>query len=401
MKLIRDFTNPPDLNQRDVRYHFTTLVSAIMPAVFYSGFLIYFSFIEDGSQFLPVLGAGIVSFLIGIIFVHYRNLVAGAIWVVSTGICLCFSLTLLSGWKYGFQFGLVPPLLFSGVFFKGQEKVKFVVGFVTVLSFVLLGYLTYDLQDNFQFPEGHGIYILITNILVPLLGPGMSTIASMVYAEQVEEKLESSSLENEKLLHNILPKEIAKELRETGSVKPARYENVSIMFSDFKGFTNIVASIPTKKLVEELNEIFSRFDDIVESEGVEKIQTVGDGYLAACGLPREIDDHALRCVRAAKKMLDFLNKRNEISAIKWEARIGIHSGPISAGVIGKKKFAYDIFGDTLNTASRIESNGEEGRINVSAYTYDLIKDEFPSEYRGKLNAKGKGELDMYFVKEKS
>ena len=100
-------------------------------------------------------------------------------------------------------------------------------------------------------------------------------------------------------------------------------------------------------------------------------------------------------------MLDYLNKRNETSAIKWEARIGIHSGPISAGVIGKKKFAYDIFGDTLNTASRIESNGEEGRINVSAYTYDLIKDEFPSEYRGKLNAKGKGELDMYFVKEKS
>jgi len=203
------------------------------------------------------------------------------------------------------------------------------------------------------------------------------------------------------LLHNILPKEIAKELRETGSVKPARYENVSIMFSDFKGFTNIVASIPTKKLVEELNEIFSRFDDIVESEGVEKIQTVGDGYLAACGLPREIDDHALRCVRAAKKMLDYLNKRNETSAIKWEVRIGIHSGAISAGFIGKEKFGYDIVGDTLNTASRIESNGEEGSINVSAYTYDLIKDEFPSEYRGKLNAKGKGELDMYFVKEKS
>ena len=290
-----------------------------------------------------------------------------------------------------------PAASFFRAFFKGQEKVKFIVGVVTVLSFVLLGYFSFDLQDNFRFPEGHGLYILMTNILVPLMGPGMSTIASMVYAEQIEEKLESSSLENEKLLHNILPKEIAKELRETGSVKPARYENVSIMFSDFKGFTNIVASIPTKKLVEELNEIFSQFDDIVESEGVEKIQTVGDGYLAACGLPREVDDHALRCVRAAKRMIDFLNERNEISAIKWKARIGIHSGPISAGVIGKKKFAYDLFGDTLNIASRIESNGEEGRINVSAYTYDLIKDEFPSEYRGKLNAKGKGELDMYFV----
>ena len=397
MNIVKEFINPADLNQRDVRYHVTTLVSALMPAVFYSAFFIYFSYIDGADQFLSVLGVGVVSFLIGVIFVHYRKLVAGAIWVVCTGICLCCSLTLLAGWKYGFQFGLIPPLLFSGLFFKGQEKVKFIVGVVTVLSFVLLGYFSFDLQDNFRFPEGHGLYILMTNILVPLMGPGMSTIASMVYAEQIEEKLESSSLENEKLLHNILPKEIAKELRETGSVKPARYENVSIMFSDFKGFTNIVASIPTKKLVEELNEIFSQFDDIVESEGVEKIQTVGDGYLAACGLPREVDDHALRCVRAAKRMIDFLNERNEISAIKWKARIGIHSGPISAGVIGKKKFAYDLFGDTLNIASRIESNGEEGRINVSAYTYDLIKDEFPSEYRGKLNAKGKGELDMYFV----
>ncbi len=199
-------------------------------------------------------------------------------------------------------------------------------------------------------------------------------------------------------MHNILPKEVAKELRETGKVKPARYEDVSIMFSDFKGFTNIVATIPTKKLIKELNEIFSQFDDIVESEGVEKIQTVGDGYLAACGLPTVTGDHAVRCVRAAKRMIHFLNERKEKSAIKWKVRIGIHSGPISAGVIGKKKFTYDIFGDTINTASRIESNGVPGKINVSAYTYDLIKDEFPAEYRGKLNAKGKGEIDMYFIK---
>ena len=135
----------------------------------------------------------------------------------------------------------------------------------------------------------------------------------------------------------------------------------------------------------------------MEDEGIEKIQTVGDGYLAACGLPVPEADHAIRCVRAGKKMIHFLNERNEANAIKWNVRIGIHSGPISAGVIGKKKFAYDIFGDAINTASRIESNGEAGRINVSAYTYDLIKETFPAEYRGKVNAKGKGELDMYFL----
>jgi len=202
----------------------------------------------------------------------------------------------------------------------------------------------------------------------------------------------------ENLLHNILPVEVAKELLQTGTVKPSRFEEVSILFTDFKEFTNIVATIPTRKLIRELNELFSEFDDIMEAEGIEKIQTVGDAYLAASGLPEEVPDHAMRCVRASKKMIAFLKQRNKTSAIKWKIRIGIHSGPIVAGVVGKKKFAYDIFGDTINIASRIETAGEEGRINVSAYTYDLIKEHYPCEYRGKINAKGKGDLDMYFVK---
>jgi class 3 adenylate cyclase len=216
--------------------------------------------------------------------------------------------------------------------------------------------------------------------------------------ERQAKELEIIFEENQRLLHSILPVGVVKELLETGSVKPARFDEVSILFSDFKEFTNIVATIPTRKLISELNELFSEFDDIMEAEGIEKIQTVGDAYLAASGLPEEVPDHALRCIRAAKKMIDFLNRRNETSAIKWKIRIGIHSGPIAAGVVGKKKFAYDIFGDTINTASRIETAGEEGKINVSAYTYDLIKDQFPCEYRGKISAKGKGDLDMYFVK---
>lgn len=217
-------------------------------------------------------------------------------------------------------------------------------------------------------------------------------------AEEQAREIKRVFNENERLLHSILPVGVVKELLETGSVKPARFDEVSILFSDFKEFTNIVATIPTRKLINELNELFSEFDDIMEAEGIEKIQTVGDAYLAASGLPEEVPDHAIRCVRAAKKMIDFLNRRNETSAIKWKIRIGIHSGPIAAGVVGKKKFAYDIFGDTINTASRIETAGEEGKINVSAYTYDLIKDQFPCEYRGKISAKGKGDLDMYFVK---
>ncbi|MDW3648327.1 MAG: adenylate/guanylate cyclase domain-containing protein [Bacteroidia bacterium] len=215
--------------------------------------------------------------------------------------------------------------------------------------------------------------------------------------EEQTAELKKAKERSEELLYNILPSVVAQELMETGKTVPSRFEEVSILFTDFKEFTNIVATIPARKLVEELNEIFHEFDDIMEEVGVEKIQTIGDGYLAACGLPKEDPDHALKCVIAAQKILLYLDKRNKNSAIKWKVRIGIHSGPITAGVVGKNKITYDLFGDTVNTASRIETAGEEGRINISAYTYYLIKDKLPCEYRGKIKAKGKGELDMYFV----
>jgi len=202
---------------------------------------------------------------------------------------------------------------------------------------------------------------------------------------------------SDELLLNILPANVAEELKNTGQIQPVHFEEVSILFADFKEFTNIVASIPSKKLIHELNDIFQNFDDIMEQRGLEKIQTVGDAYVAACGLPKEDPEHALKCAEAARDIIEYLSKRNEVNSIKWKVRIGIHSGPITAGVVGKKKFAYDVFGDTVNIAARIQSASSEGRINVSAYTHDLIKDRFPCEYRGKIRAKGKGDLDMYFV----
>jgi len=204
---------------------------------------------------------------------------------------------------------------------------------------------------------------------------------------------------SDELLLNILPANVAEELKETGRVQPVHFEEVSILFADFKEFTNIVASIPSKKLIRELNDIFQNFDDIMENVGLEKIHTIGDAYVAAGGLPKEDPEHALTCVNAAKDMIDYLTKRNETNSIKWKVRIGIHSGPITAGVVGKKKFTYDVFGDTVNIAARIESASEEGRINISAYTHDLVKGHINCDYRGKINAKGKGDLDMYFVKE--
>ncbi len=213
------------------------------------------------------------------------------------------------------------------------------------------------------------------------------------------QELKDEQARTKDLLHNILPVDVADELASTGTARPARHESVSILFTDFSGFTNAVSTMPADRMVAELNEVFAAFDDITDACGVEKIKTIGDAYMAASGLPKPCTDHAQRCVRAALLMLAYLERRNQDAAFKWQLRVGVHSGPVVAGVVGKRKYAFDIWGDTVNVAARMESSGEVGRVNVSAYTYDLIRAEFDCEYRGRVDAKGKGQIDMYFVKE--
>ncbi len=181
-----------------------------------------------------------------------------------------------------------------------------------------------------------------------------------------------------------------------GTAEPKRYEEVSVLFTDFVGFTNTVTTIPAKRLVSELNEIFAAFDEINSGTGMDKIKTIGDAYMAVCGLKNE-KDHAVKSVKAAMGMLDFLRERNNRTALKWHMRAGIHSGSVVAGVIGSEKLSFDLWGDTVNLAHRMESSGEAGKINVSAYTYDLIRTKFSCSYRGKLEVKNRGEIDMYFV----
>ncbi|OOG73002.1 adenylate/guanylate cyclase domain-containing protein [Algoriphagus sp. A40] len=202
---------------------------------------------------------------------------------------------------------------------------------------------------------------------------------------------------SEELLLNILPKQVAEELKSKGKATTKRYGNVSILFTDFKDFTVMASSISQIKLVKELNEIFSHFDDILESLQIEKIKTIGDAYFAACGLPEKNTDHAHRCIEAAKHMFRYLEVRNRKNKLQWKMRAGIHSGPVVAGVISKKKFAYDLFGDTVNIASRMESNGEVGKINISETTYELIREKYNCIPRGQIHAKGIGNLNMYFL----
>ncbi|MCW8848632.1 MAG: triple tyrosine motif-containing protein, partial [Melioribacteraceae bacterium] len=211
-------------------------------------------------------------------------------------------------------------------------------------------------------------------------------------------ELEVEKNKSDELLHNILPASLVDELKLNGKVKPRRFNSVSIMFTDFKAFTYTTSVLPPEELVHELNDIFKGFDSLIGKYGLEKLKTIGDSYMAACGIPNEMEDHAIRIVYAALDFQKMIKDRNKTAPIKWEMRLGVHSGSVVAGVVGTKKFTYDIWGDTVNIASRMESSGEPGEINISGYSYMLIRDHFDCEYRGKVDTKGKGSIDMYFVK---
>lgn len=231
-----------------------------------------------------------------------------------------------------------------------------------------------------------------------------------LYGELGEEKQKS-----EDLLLNILPGEVATELKQKGKSEAKLYKNVSVLFTDFVSFTSISSKMSPAELVDEIDYCFKIFDEITTRHGLEKIKTIGDAYLAVCGLPNENQNHAMQAINAAHDIRDFIHTPDKYFAkyssgdgylmyrnLKKQCsfssiRIGVNSGPVVAGIVGSRKFAYDIWGDTVNTASRIETLGEAGRVNISGSTYELVKDKFNFIERGKIEAKGKGEIDMYFV----
>ncbi len=215
-------------------------------------------------------------------------------------------------------------------------------------------------------------------------------------AELTKEKERS-----DELLLNILPAETARELKETGRSEPKLFEQVTVIFTDFKDFTLISENLSPAELVSEMNYCFSEFDRIISTCNIEKIKTIGDSYMAAGGLPIPNQTHAKDTIRAALAIREFMQgynkKRMSNGKGAFEIRIGIHTGSVVAGIVGIKKFAYDIWGDTVNTASRMESSSEPGKINVSGSTYELVKDEFSFLHRGKIEAKNKGQIDMYYL----
>lgn len=246
-------------------------------------------------------------------------------------------------------------------------------------------------------PEWLILALFVLNVIIVSALAFFQMRAFVRQRDEALRMLRAEQAKSEGLLVNILPKKIADTLKDEPKVIAECFEHVSILFVDVVGYTPLTTTVGAAELVSLLNEVYTYFDDVVERHGLEKIRTMGDGYMAAAGVPEPRADHAQAVARAALDMMRFLDKWRSPQARTVSLRMGINSGMVMAGVIGRKKFSYDVWGDPVNIASRMESTSLPGRIQVARDTYVLLKDEFILEPRGTIYVKGKGELETWFL----
>ena len=265
--------------------------------------------------------------------------------------------------------------------------------FLLALSGLLQPFLR--VSNNLRWELSIAFYVLNLGAV-----SSISFVLLSRFIKQKNEALRLLRLERERsesLPLNVLPKEVAERLKEGNQVIADYYDSASILFADLVGFTPLTAELTPREMVEVLNEVYSRFDSLVEELGVEKIRTIGDNYMVAAGLPRPRKDHAQALASLAMAMNAYLASRPAVGGRRLSFRIGINSGAVIAGVIGARKFHYDVWGDSVNIASRMESQGTPGKIQVARGTYELIKEEFLCEPQGWIEVKGKGSMEIWFL----
>ncbi|MBL7776993.1 MAG: hypothetical protein JNK66_01720 [Chitinophagales bacterium] len=253
-------------------------------------------------------------------------------------------------------------------------------------------------QKNNLYISVAAVALLLTSIIGMLFIQRQKTLRELAEKNKIiaEEKKRS-----DELLLNILPAEVMHELKASGKTQARNYAKATVLFADIKDFTTISEQLTPEELIEALDTYFERFDKVIEKYDIEKIKTIGDAYVCAGGVPTKSENNPDVVVKAALEFIDEINKlkaeRTKSGLPTFEFRMGIHTGQLVAGVIGIRKFAYDIWGDTVNMAARMQQSGEPNKVNISGSTYALVKDKFSCVYRGKIEAKNKGEIEMYFV----
>lgn len=380
----------------EIRFLRVTNIASVLGVTYNAIWMLITLFLTDA---LVIFGSNallLLMFLMVLIFNRKGWRVLASVWLILAAYMSVLLFLYLLGYSSGvavvcFLIIILPYMTFP----RKAKNIAHIFSILACLTLIATVIFQSSIPAHF---EGLDPYISqIVNISITAFICLILISSLSILIDKSEESLKAEQKKSDDLLHNILPANIIRDLKESGMTVPKRHKNVTVLFTDFEGFTELVASISAITLVNELNDIFGRFDEIMEEAEIEKIETIGDAYMAACGLEDEMTNHAANCIRAAQMMLSYLEERNKSHEIIWRMRVGIHSGTAVAGVVGKKKFAYDLFGDTINTTSRIESAGEAGKINISSSTYELIKNDFACLSRGKIHAKGKGELEMYFV----
>lgn len=364
----------------------------------------YFEYYPQAYQ--PLLLSLLFSFVL-VYFVISKNL--ENTHYVSFGILLI--IPLLNQWSLGgfYNAGIVGiwgiSAPFGALIFQNVRQAKYQFFIFVIVSVIFLVLERVYPTPWKKIPEEISFYLLLFNFHGFVIFVFFNVSHYVLQKDLVMEALDKehhktveARLLSDKLLLNILPSKIAERLKLKEEYIVDDFQEVSILFADIVGFTKISEMLTPEKLVQILNRIFIEFDSITEKNGLEKIKTIGDAYMAAAGLPELHKEHAIACVRSALEMTDFIKTDPYFHSINLELRIGIHSGEVVAGVIGKNKFAYDLWGDAVNTASRMESHGSPGEIQITNSVKDRLGNQFILEERGQVNIKGKGMIETYFVK---
>jgi adenylate cyclase len=316
-------------------------------------------------------------------------------------ICSSYFVGLDTGYNYYLLF--IPFAIFLNPLIKHpfDITVKAFWLLATIVGFIACGINHHYAEPVYQLPEEILISLQVTNMVIMTLGISITALLFGVFLKRAEDALRKERDKSERLLHNILPVPIANRLKEDDKNPVDGFNETSILFADIVGFTPLSESCTPEVLVGMLNDVFSRFDDLADKHGLEKIKTIGDAYMVAAGIPEYRKDHATAIADMAIDMVESLKQIEDAPCQTLSIRVGINSGPAVAGVIGKRKFAYDLWGDTVNTAARMESHGVSGKIQVTEDTYNLLKADYSFVERGVIEIKGKGSMKTFFLNDKA
>lgn len=373
---------------------FLLLVIATLPSQIRSAGLTV-----EFKHFIPQISA-IILFLVALIINHKSYHTPAKLLIIIGGNAFLWFLSAYFGGNVGSEIYYFVLYFIPLVLFTNKEKIFIFSGMLLSIVLYMSLFLFPEVWTNltmFQYPEKMQKFAILANALYAFLVTGLIVYSFFHATAEAEDKLEQEKKHSDELLLNILPPEIAERLKSGEKLIADHYESASVIFSDLTGFTKFAAHVEPAYLVGELNRLFSAFDDLAQKFNIEKIKTIGDSYMAVAGLPAELppSEHAKQAIKMAIEMQKIMLSWKTSNQEDLGLRIGIHSGPLIAGVIGKNKFVYDLWGDTVNIANRLESHGLSGEIQVSREVKELLEGSYSFHKRGVIDLKGLGKTEVY------